>query len=83
MSNEQMQSELAKLRAENAALKQAKSSGVIIKRSDKSEGIMVLGLRKFPITFYADEWETLFASADKIRECAKTAYVAKPAQAVG
>lgn len=64
--------ELAMLRAENAKLKAAKQSGLIVKRSDKSDGIMVLGLRKFPITFYADEWEALFANADKIREVAKT-----------
>lgn len=64
--------ELAMLRAENAKLKAAKQSGLIVKRSDKSDGIMVLGLRKFPITFYADEWEALFSNADKIREVAKT-----------
>ena len=76
-----MLKELEQLRAENAKLKQAKQSGLIVKRSDKSDGIMVLGLRKFPITFYAEEWESLFANADKIRAMAKTE--AKPRLAVG
>ena len=81
MSNQEMVQELERLRAENAKLKQGKQQGLIVKRSDKSDGIMVLGLRKFPITFYAEEWETLFANADKIRNVAKTE--AKPRIAVG
>ncbi len=83
MSNEQMVQELARLRAENEKLKAVKQSGLVVKRSDKSEGIMVLGLRKFPITFYADEWESLFANADKIRAVAKTEYKPSAMQAVG
>ena len=59
--------------------------GLIVKRSDKSDGIMVLGLRKFPITFYADEWEALFSNAEKIRACGATPSKAPApkAQAVG
>lgn len=82
MSNQEMLQELERLKAENAKLKAVKQSGLIVKRSDKSDGIMVLGLRKFPITFYADEWEALFANADKIRAVAKTESKA-PMQAVG
>lgn len=78
---ERLRQELAQAKAENEALKQAKGKGLIVKRSDKSEGIMVLGLRKFPITFYGDEWEALFGLAPKIREIAKT--LPKQAQAVG
>lgn len=82
MSTQELEKELARLRAENEKLKKAKTSGLIVKLSDKSDGIMVLGLRKFPITFYADEWEALFSNADKIRECAKSRPVATQ-QAVG
>ena len=76
----------AKIKELEAKLAKKQQGGLIVKRSDKSGGIMVLGLRSFPVTFYDQEWEQLFACADKIRECAKTPG-AKPklvtAQAVG
>lgn len=72
MSNQEMIQELARLKAENEALKSAKSNGLIVKKSDKSDGIMVLGLRKFPITFYAEEWTALFQLKAKIDAVAVT-----------
>lgn len=33
--------------------------------------VSVYGLRRFPVTFYASEWEILFAHADKIRKFIK------------
>lgn len=84
MSNQEMVQELARLKAENEALRNAKASGLIVKKSEKSDGIMVLGLRKFPITFYAEEWEALFNNADKVRAVAKSFTPAvKQAKAVG
>ncbi len=67
----EMQAELLKLKAENEALKAKRQAGLIVKRSDKSDAIMVIGVRKkFPISFYAEEWEQLFSLQDKIRAAA-------------
>jgi hypothetical protein len=30
-------------------------------------GVSLYGLRRFPVTFYADEWEKLLGMADEIR----------------
>ena len=82
MSNQELVQELERIRAENAKLKQQQSSRLKVRRSDKSDGIMVTGLRRFPVTFYASEWELLFSVADQIREIAKTEPKAQ-VQAVG
>ena len=66
MSDEDVQTELARLRAENEALKAKSSRERRLKVSEKG-GVSVYGIRRFPITFYADEWETLLGMADEIR----------------
>lgn len=63
MDMQQLQEQLAKLQAENNALKQAQTARLKFKRSDKSEAIMLTGLRKFPITFYEKEWAQVFTLA--------------------
>ena len=60
MNQEQMLAAIAKLQAENAALKQAQSARLKFKRSDKSEAIMLTGLRRFPVTFFEEEWAKVF-----------------------
>ncbi len=30
-------------------------------------GVSIYGLQRFPVTLYAEQWEALFANADKIR----------------
>lgn len=66
MGDEDVQEELQRLRAENAALKAKASREVRLKVSEKG-GVSVYGIRRFPITFYADEWETLLGMSDQIR----------------
>lgn len=67
MSNEDIQKELERLRAENEALK-AKSaprpSGM--KVSEKG-GLSVYGLGRFPVTLYKEQWLKLLDMADDIR----------------
>lgn len=61
---EKLQAEIAKLQAENMALKQAQSARLKFKRSDKSEAIMLTGLRRFPVTFFEEEWAKVFSMKD-------------------
>jgi len=50
--------ELARLRAENAALKAQASRSVTFKVSTKG-GVSVYGLGRFPLTLYKEQWEKL------------------------
>jgi hypothetical protein len=60
---EKLKKELEAARAENDRLK---ASGFKLSVS-KQGGVMVLGMRKFPITFYKSEWIKILANADKIK----------------
>jgi hypothetical protein len=61
-----VQDELARLRAENAKLKERGSRGVSLKVSEKG-GVSVYGLGRFPVTLYQEQWLKLLDLADDIR----------------
>ena len=65
MTDETVQSELERLRAENAALK-ARAARVSLKVSEKG-GVSVYGLGRFPVTLYKEQWTKLLDMADGIR----------------
>jgi hypothetical protein len=58
--------ELERLRAENARLKSAASRGISLKVSEKG-GVSVYGLGRFPVTLYKEQWTKLLDMADDIR----------------
>lgn len=57
---EKLKQELAASQAENAKLKAKATDGLKFKVAPKG-GIMLLGMRGFPITFYEDEWTRVFS----------------------
>jgi hypothetical protein len=61
--------ELARLKAENEALKekQKRGSAVSMKVSEKG-AVSVYGLGRFPVTLYQEQWLKLLSLADDIRE---------------
>jgi len=61
-----LQTELERLRAENAALKNRATKGVFLKVSEKG-GVSVYGLGRFPVTLYKEQWERLLDMAGDIR----------------
>jgi hypothetical protein len=63
---ETLQAVIARLQAENAALKQAKSNGNWLKVSEKG-ALSVYGLGRFPVTLYRSQWEKLFAKVDEMK----------------
>jgi len=65
-SNDDLKSELERLRAENAALKAKERRGTRLQVSEKG-GVSLYGMRRFPITFYKEEWERILEMADEIR----------------
>jgi hypothetical protein len=66
MTDENAETELERLRAENAALKARGSRGVSLKVSEKG-GVSVYGLGRFPVTLYKEQWTKLLDMADDIR----------------
>jgi len=63
-----LQAELARLRAENAALKERPA--VTLKVSEKG-CLSLYGVGRFPVTLYPSQWQVVVANVDKI-----TAFIA-------
>ncbi len=62
-----LKAELERLRAENEALKAKEKKGLRLQVSQKG-GVSLYGIRRFPITFYADEWDTVLGMSDQVRK---------------
>lgn len=63
-----IEQELARLRAENEALKsQKRTAGTLaFKVSDKG-AVSVYGLGRFPVTLYQEQWDKLLAQSEELR----------------
>jgi len=66
MTDDDIKSELERLRAENEALKKGKEKGLSLKISEKG-GLSVYGLGRFPVTLYKEQWLKLLGMTDEIR----------------
>ena len=62
---DEMEAEMARLRAENQALKESKKS-LRLQVSQKG-AVSLYGIRRFPITFYKEEWKTVLGMAEEIK----------------
>jgi hypothetical protein len=65
-SDEALAKEVERLRAENEALKARPGRELRLQVSAKG-GASLYGIRRFPVTFYMDEWERILDKADDIR----------------
>jgi hypothetical protein len=74
MEEESPEQRLARLEAENKALReqveQRKSGQLRLKVSEKG-GLSVYGLGRFPVTLYKEQWLRLLDFADEIRSFLK------------
>jgi hypothetical protein len=66
MPEDDVRSELERLRQENERLKRERSRGMTLKVSEKG-GVSVYGLGRFPVTLYKEQWLKLLEMADDIR----------------
>jgi hypothetical protein len=71
--NAAIMAELERLKAENAALKQGRGKGPGMKLAvSEKKAVMLLGLRRFPITFYKHEWLAMISIAKQIEAFIET-----------
>ncbi len=61
-----LREELERLRAENETLRASKGREIRLQVSAKG-GVSLYGIRRFPITFYVEEWRRILDMADDIR----------------
>ena len=66
MPDDDIKTELERLRAENERLKQKSNRPTSLKVSEKG-GVSVYGLGRFPVTLYKEQWGKLLDMADEIR----------------
>lgn len=66
MTNEQLVAAIAALKAENDALKAAKTGGPSCKITEKG-GVSFYGIGRFPVTLYKDQWIKLLANAEMVK----------------
>lgn len=69
MSQESLEQELARLKAENEKLKseKTKSRDITFKVSQKG-ALSVYGMGRFPVTLYKEQWEKLLERKEAILE---------------
>ena len=66
MSDEDLKTELERLRKENESLKKGAARGVSMKVSEKG-GLSVYGMGRFPVTLYKEQWLKVLDLSDEIR----------------
>lgn len=67
VSTSDLQAEIQRLKAENETLRQRSERKLSLKVSEKG-AVSLYGLRRFPVTFYAAEWERIHAAMPSIAE---------------
>jgi hypothetical protein len=66
MSEQGLQAELERLKAENETLKAKTTRATSLRVSEKG-GVSVYGLGRFPVTLYKEQWLKLLEMAEEIR----------------
>jgi len=67
--SEDLQAEIARLKAENEALKNKSSAGGVLSMKVSEKGALSLyGMGRFPVTLYKEQWLKLLGVADEIKK---------------
>jgi len=66
--SEDLKAELARLKAENEALKTKKSgAGTLSMKVSEKGALSIYGMGRFPVTLYKEQWQKLLAVAEDIK----------------
>ncbi len=65
-SEEELRKRISELESQLVAQKERARKGVYLKVAAKG-GVSVYGIRRFPITFYLEEWNRILDMSDEIR----------------
>lgn len=65
-SDEDLKRRVAELEKQLEAERSKSRTGLHLKVSEKG-GVSLYGIRRFPVTFYLEEWERILGMADEIR----------------
>ncbi len=67
--SDDMKAEIDRLRAENEALKNKKStSGTLSMKVSEKGALSIYGMGRFPVTLYKEQWVKLLGIADEIKK---------------
>lgn len=70
--SEDVQAELARLKAENEALKAKKSGGGTLSMKVSEKGALsIYGMGRFPVTLYKEQWTKLLGITEDIKKFMK------------
>ena len=64
--DEDLKRRIAELEHELETERSKDRKGIQLKVSEKG-GVSLYGIRRFPVTFYVEEWERILAMAEEIR----------------
>ena len=67
MSNEDLQTEIERLRAENERLKNKGASRLTLKVSEKG-AVSLYGIGRFPVTLYKEQWVKIMGMTEEIEK---------------
>lgn len=67
MSDQDLQAELERLRAENERLKKSGTRGKLAMKVSEKGALSVYGMGRFPVTLYKEQWLRLLAMGDEIK----------------
>lgn len=64
---EDLQAEIERLKAENAALKNKPARGTLSMKVSEKGALSIYGMGRFPVTLYKEQWLKLLGIAEEIK----------------
>jgi len=68
MSDDDLKAEVARLKAENEALKKPASRGTLTMKVSEKGALSVYGMGRFPVTLYKEQWLKLLGISEDIKK---------------
>lgn len=66
--SEDLKAEVARLKAENEALKKPSARGTLSMKVSEKGALSIYGMGRFPVTLYKEQWTKLLGIAEEIKK---------------